>query len=253
MSLRLELVDVHAEIEGKEILKGVSLTVEQGRFHALMGPNGSGKTTLSRVIMGDRRYRITKGSILLDGEDITNLPTHERARKGLFLTFQNPVELPGVKLFTLIRSSYLVHHPDDKRSFQEFITYVQSKARLRGMDTSLLSRGVNEGFSGGERKKSEILQMSLIKPRIAIIDEIDSGLDVDAVKIIGSTISNAAKENGIGVIVITHYTRILNSIEFSNAANNSIHILSKGRFVKEGGKELASAIEEKGYSAIVGE
>ncbi|MBD6955856.1 MAG: Fe-S cluster assembly ATPase SufC [Thermoplasmata archaeon] len=246
MSLRLELVDVHAEIEGKEILKGVSLTVEQGRFHALMGPNGSGKTTLSRVIMGDRRYKITKGSILLDGEDITNLPAHERARKGLFLTFQNPVELPGVKLFTLIRSSYLVHHPDDKRSFQEFITYVQSKARLLGMDTSLLSRGVNEGFSGGERKKSEILQMSLIKPRIAIIDEIDSGLDVDALEAVAKSLKDTIyTEPRMGVLLITHYQRILKYL-----APDTVHVMMDGRIIKSGDYSLALKIEERGYEWI---
>jgi ABC-type transport system involved in Fe-S cluster assembly, ATPase component len=149
----LEIKNLHAEIEGKEILKGISLKIEKGKLHALMGPNGSGKSTLAHVIMGDKRYKITEGAVLFNDIDITSLGTDERSKLGLFLTFQNPVELSGVKLFTFLRSAYTVHYPDDKKTFQEFITFVQSKAKLLNMDTSLLSRNVNEGFSGGEKKK----------------------------------------------------------------------------------------------------
>ncbi|MCI4434714.1 MAG: Fe-S cluster assembly ATPase SufC [Thermoplasmata archaeon] len=246
MALTLELRDLHAEIEGKEILKGITLRIEQGQFHALMGPNGSGKTTLSRVIMGDRRYKITGGGIFLNGEEITNLPTYERARKGLFLTFQNPVELQGVKLFTFLRSSYLVHYPNDGRSFQEFITYVQSKARLLNMDTTLLSRGVNEGFSGGERKKAEILQMSLIKPRIAIVDEIDSGLDVDALEAVAKSLKDTIySEPRMGVLLITHYQRILKYL-----SPDIVHVMIDGKIIMSGDYSLALKIEEKGYEWI---
>lgn len=246
MVMTLELIDVHAEIDGKEILKGISLRVDQGQMHALMGPNGSGKTTLSRVIMGDARYRITKGSILLNGEDITNVPTYERARRGLFLTFQNPVELQGVKLFSFLRSAYLAHFPDDGKSFQEFIMYVQSKAKLLNMDTSLLSRGVNEGFSGGERKKSEILQMSIIRPKIAIIDEIDSGLDVDALEAVAKSLKETVySEPRMGALLITHYQRILKYL-----TPDYVHVMMDGRILISGDYSLALKIEERGYEWI---
>ncbi len=246
MVFTLEIIDLKAEIEGKEILKGISIKINQGELHALMGPNGSGKTTLSRVIMGDKRYKITGGKILLNGEDITSLPPYERSRRGLFLTFQNPIELQGVKLFSFLRSSYLAHYPDDKMSFQQFITFVQSKARLLNMDTSLLSRGVNEGFSGGERKKAEILQMSLIKPKIAVIDEIDSGLDVDALEAVSKSLKDTIlSEPKMGVLLITHYQRILKYL-----TPEIVHVMIDGKIVMSGGYSLALEIEERGYEWI---
>ncbi|MEM3333050.1 MAG: Fe-S cluster assembly ATPase SufC, partial [Thermoplasmata archaeon] len=246
MSFYLEIKNLRAEIEGKEILKGVSLNIKQGELHALMGPNGSGKTTLSRVIMGDKRYKIIEGSIILNGEDITQLPPYERSKRGLFLTFQNPIELQGVKLFSFLRSSYLAHFPNDSTSFQEFIKFVQSKARLLNMDTSLLSRGVNEGFSGGERKKSEILQMSLIRPKIAVIDEIDSGLDVDALEAVARSLKDTIfTEPKMGVLLITHYQRILKYL-----TPEIVHVMIDGKIVMTGNYSLAIEIEEKGYEWI---
>ncbi|MDP8011289.1 MAG: Fe-S cluster assembly ATPase SufC [Thermoplasmata archaeon] len=246
MSDVLEIVDLHAEIEGKEILKGINLRLEKGELHALMGPNGSGKSTLAHVIMGDKRYKITKGAIFFNGLDITNLNTDERSKLGLFLTFQNPIELSGVKLFTFLRTAYSVHFPNDNKTFQEFITFVQSKAKLLNMDTSLLSRNVNEGFSGGEKKKSEILQMALLKPKFAIVDEIDSGLDVDALEAVAKSLKETIyTEPKMGSLLITHYMRILKYL-----SPDKVHVLMNGKIVMSGDYGLALKIEEKGYEWI---
>jgi len=242
----LEIKNLHAEIEGKEILKGISLKIEKGKLHALMGPNGSGKSTLAHVIMGDKRYKITEGEVLFNDIDITSLGTDERSKLGLFLTFQNPVELSGVKLFTFLRSAYTVHYPDDKKTFQEFITFVQSKAKLLNMDTSLLSRNVNEGFSGGEKKKAEILQMALLKPKISIVDEIDSGLDVDALEAVAKSLKETIySEPKMGSLLITHYMRILKYLSPDN-----VHVMMGGKIVLSGDYSLALKIEEKGYEWI---
>ncbi|MGC8564998.1 MAG: Fe-S cluster assembly ATPase SufC [Thermoplasmata archaeon] len=242
----LEIKNLHVEIEGKEILKGVNLKIEKGKLHALMGPNGSGKSTLAHVIMGDKRYKITEGTVLFNDIDITSLGTDERSKLGLFLTFQNPVELSGVKLFTFLRSAYTVHYPDDKKTFQEFITFVQSKAKLLNMDTSLLSRNVNEGFSGGEKKKAEILQMALLKPKIAIVDEIDSGLDVDALEAVAKSLKETIySEPKMGSLLITHYMRILKYLSPDN-----VHVMMDGKIVLSGDYSLALKIEEKGYEWI---
>lgn len=242
----LEINNLHVEIEGKEILKGVDIRIEKGELHALMGPNGSGKSTLAHAIMGDKRYKITKGSVIFNGNDITYLGTDERSKLGLFMTFQNPVELSGVKLFTFLRSAFMVHYPNDKRTFQEFITFVQSKAKLLNMDTSLLSRNVNEGFSGGEKKKSEILQMALLKPKIAIVDEIDSGLDVDALEAVAKSLKDTIyTEPRMGSLLITHYMRILKYL-----SPDRVHVMMNGRIVLSGDYSLALKIEEKGYEWI---
>jgi len=242
----LEIKNLHAEIEGKEILKGISLKIEKGKLHALMGPNGSGKSTLAHVIMGDKRYKITEGEVIFNDIDITSLGTDERSKLGLFLTFQNPVELSGVKLFTFLRSAYTVHYPDDKKTFQEFITFVQSKAKLLNMDTSLLSRNVNEGFSGGEKKKAEILQMALLKPKISIVDEIDSGLDVDALEAVAKSLKETIySEPKMGSLLITHYMRILKYLSPDN-----VHVMMGGKIVLSGDYSLALKIEEKGYEWI---
>ncbi len=242
----LEIIDLSVEVEGKEIVKNVNLTIKEGEIHALMGPNGSGKTTLAHTIMGNRNYRIKSGKILLNGEDITNLPPDERAKRGLFLTFQNPVELSGVKLFSFLRTAHSVHYPDDKRTFQEFISYIQSRARMLNMDTSLLSRNVNEGFSGGERKKSEILQLAVLKPKFAIVDEIDSGLDVDALEAVAKTIEEIIeKEYKIGMLLITHYQRILKYLK-----PHYVHVMMDGTIVMSGNYDLALKIEESGYEWI---
>ncbi len=242
----LEIIDLSVEIEGKEIIRNVNLTIKEGEIHALMGPNGSGKTTLAHTIMGNRNYRVKSGKILLNGEDITNLPPDERAKRGLFLTFQNPVELSGVKLFSFLRTAHNVHYPDDKRTFQEFISYIQSRARMLNMDTSLLSRNVNEGFSGGERKKSEILQLAVLKPKFAIVDEIDSGLDVDALEAVAKTIEEIIeKEYKIGILLITHYQRILKYLK-----PHYVHVMMDGTIVMSDNYDLALKIEESGYEWI---
>ncbi len=242
----LEIIDLSAEIDGKEIIKNINLTVREGEIHALMGPNGSGKTTLAHTIMGNRNYKITNGKIMLNGEDITNLPPDERAKKGLFLTFQNPIELSGVKLFSFLRTAHNVHYPDEKITFQEFISYIQSRARMLNMDTSLLSRNVNEGFSGGERKKSEILQLAVLKPKFAIVDEIDSGLDVDALEAVAKTIDEIIKnEYRIGIMLITHYQRILKYLK-----PDFVHVMVNGKIVMSGDYSLALKIEESGYEWI---
>ncbi|MGC8630617.1 MAG: Fe-S cluster assembly ATPase SufC [Thermoplasmata archaeon] len=244
--ISLKIEDIHAEIENKEILRGVNLEVRQGEIHALMGPNGSGKTTLAHIIFGDKRYKITKGRILIDDEDITNLPTEERAKKGLFLTFQAPISLPGVKLFTLIRSAYLAEHPTENINFKDFITKVQEKSKVLSLDPSFLGRNTNEGFSGGERKKSEILQMATLLPKIAVVDEIDSGLDVDALETVANSLNNIITGSGsMGALIITHYQRILKYLK-----PHYVHVLYNGKILKSGDYSLAMQIEEKGYDWI---
>lgn len=241
--ISLKIEDLHAEIEDKEILKGVNLEVRQGEIHALMGPNGSGKTTLAHIIFGDKKYKVTKGRILLNNDDITNIPTEERAKKGLFLTFQSPISLPGVKLFTLIRSAYLSEHPTENIGFKDFITKVQEKSKVLGLDPSFLGRNVNEGFSGGERKKSEILQMATLVPKIAVVDEIDSGLDVDALEIVANSLNSIITgSDSMGVLLITHYQRILRYLK-----PQYVHVLYYGKILKSGDYSLAMQIEEKGY------
>ncbi|MGC8585557.1 MAG: Fe-S cluster assembly ATPase SufC [Thermoplasmata archaeon] len=240
----LEINDLVAEIEGKRILHGVNLKIKKGEIHAIMGPNGSGKSTLARIIMGDPRYRIISGEILLNGKSIKEIPTEERSKLGLFMSFQQPIEISGLKLFNYLRTIYSIHN-DSNITFQEFIKYVQEKANLLKIDSSMLSRNLNEGFSGGEKKKVEILQMMIIRPKFGIVDEIDSGLDVDSLELVARSINEINMNDKSGLLLITHYMRILKYVR-----PNFVHVLMDGRIVKDGDYSLALEIEEKGYEWI---
>ncbi|MDT7901230.1 MAG: Fe-S cluster assembly ATPase SufC [Acidianus sp.] len=241
----LKIEDLHVEVEGKEIIKGISLEIKSGEVHAIMGPNGSGKTTLSLAIMGHPKYKITKGRILLDGEDITNLETDQKVKKGLFLAFQNPIEISGVKLSTLLVAEYNRVYGSNESVTQVF-SKITSLSKSVGISDSLLNRGVFEGFSGGEKKRVEILQLQILKPKFAILDEPDSGVDVDGLKTISDVIKKVKEENNTGYLIITHYRRIL---DYVNA--DKVHVLYKGRIVASGGMELAKLIDEKGYEGVI--
>ncbi|AEE94204.1 FeS assembly ATPase SufC [Acidianus hospitalis W1] len=241
----LKIEDLHVEVEGKEIIKGISLEIKSGEVHAIMGPNGSGKTTLSLAIMGHPKYKITKGRILLDGEDITNLETDQKVKKGLFLAFQNPIEISGVKLSTLLVAEYNRVYGSNESVTQVF-SKITSLSKSVGIADSLLNRGVFEGFSGGEKKRVEILQLQILKPKFAILDEPDSGVDVDGLKTISDVIKKVKEENNTGYLIITHYRRIL---DYVNA--DKIHVLYKGRIVASGSMELAKLIDEKGYEGVI--
>ncbi|QGA54385.1 Fe-S cluster assembly ATPase SufC [Sulfolobus sp. E5-1-F] len=241
----LKIEDLHVEVEGKEILRGINLEVKSGEIHALMGPNGSGKTSLSLALMGHPKYKITKGRITLDGEDITNLEPHEKARRGLFLAFQNPIEIAGVRLSTLLVAEYN-KVSGTNASVMEVISKVKNISKEVGIADSLLNRGVFEGFSGGEKKRVEILQMLLLKPKIAILDEPDSGVDVDGLRMISYFINKLKNELNVGYLIITHYRRILDHI-----SADKVHVLYKGKIIAEGGMELAKLIDEKGYEVVL--
>ncbi len=240
----LIIKNLSASVEGKQILKGVNLTVRGGEIHALMGPNGAGKSTLGNVLIGHPNYVITGGSIVLDGKDLTNKTPEERARTGLFLAFQSPVAVVGVKLSSFLRTAYKQLHPDDKTSLQEFYDKMKKHMKKVGLDESFMSRSVNDGFSGGERKRFEILQMMVLRPKIVILDEIDSGLDVDALKLVAEEIKEYYSEQ-VGFLIITHYQRILKDIE-----PQFVHVLKDGRIVMDGDKKLSLRIEEEGYDWI---
>jgi Fe-S cluster assembly ATP-binding protein len=241
----LKIEDLHVEVEGKEILRGINLEVKSGEIHALMGPNGSGKTSLSLALMGHPKYKITKGRITLDGEDITNLEPHEKAKRGLFLAFQNPIEIAGVRLSTLLVAEYN-KVSGANTSVMEVISKVKNISKEVGIADSLLNRGVFEGFSGGEKKRVEILQMLLLKPKIAILDEPDSGVDVDGLRVISYFINKLKNELNVGYLIITHYRRILDHI-----SADKVHVLYRGKIIAEGGMELAKLIDEKGYEAVL--
>ncbi|AWR97733.2 Fe-S cluster assembly ATPase SufC [Acidianus sulfidivorans JP7] len=241
----LKIEDLHVEVEGKEVLKGIDLEIKSGEIHALMGPNGSGKTTLSLAIMGHPKYKITKGKIILDGEDITNIETDEKVKKGLFLAFQNPIEISGVKLSTLLVAEYN-RVQNTNASVMEVFSKIKEMSRSVGVPDTLLNRGVFEGFSGGEKKRVEILQMLLLKPKFAILDEPDSGVDVDGLRIISEMIKKVREENNTGYLIITHYRRIL---DYVNA--DKVHVLNKGKIIASGTMELAKLIDEKGYEGII--
>jgi len=242
----LEVKDLHVKIDDKEILKGIDLELEKGKVIAIMGPNGSGKSTLAYALMGHPRYEITKGKILLNGEDVTNEPADVRAKKGLFLSFQYPQEISGVTVSNFLRTALNAKRKDDdKISVPDFHKVLQEKMKLLKFDKKFALRYLNEGFSGGEKKKAEILQMAVLNPIIGILDETDSGLDIDSLKIVAEGI-NAIKGPEMGVLLITHYQRILNFI-----TPDSVHIVMEGKIVKSGGKELALQVEEKGYEWLV--
>src|SRR3954471_15491093 len=251
-----EIDNLHAEIDGKEILKGVDLVVNQGEIHALMGPNGSGKSTLAYVIAGDPRYEVTEGSIRFQGEDILEWSPDERARKGIFLAFQYPTVIPGVSManflrmaVTNVRNSRAAEIEANGGSAQkfsprEFRRLMKEKMQLLKMDDSFATRYLNEGFSGGEKKRAEILQMALLEPTMAILDETDSGLDIDALRVVSDGV-NALAGPEMGVLLITHYQRLLNYIK-----PHFVHIMMDGRIVQEGGPELAHELEAKGYEQL---
>ena len=239
----LEIKDLHVSIEGKKILNGVNLKVKQGELHALMGPNGSGKSTLSYALMGHPKYKIDQGEILLDGENIVQLKVDKRAKLGLFLGFQYPVEVPGVTLKNFLWTTYKNLNNGDS-SFVDFNEMFSEKLELLGIDKSFATRYLNGGFSGGEKKRAEVLQLAMLKPKIAIMDEVDSGTDVDALKIVANGLKKAVEEN-TGILLITHYQRILNHVK-----PDFVHVLIDGKIVKSGDYSLAKEIEEKGYEAI---
>ena len=240
----LEIKNLHVEIEGKEIIKGINLKFEKGKIYALMGPNGSGKSTLANVIMGNPEYKITKGKIFLNGKDITNLNPDQKAKNGIFLSFQNPSEIEGVTISNFLRMA-LNNSKNKKISVPDFHKLLKEKLKLLKMPENFSERYLNQGFSGGEKKKIEILQMSLLLPRYAILDEIDSGLDVDALKVVSRGINQFhTKKNA--VLLITHYNRILEYV-----TPDKIHVMSHGIIAETGDKTLAEHIEEKGYTAYV--
>ena len=239
---KLEIRNLRVTVEGKEILKGISLDVNRGTVHALMGPNGAGKSCLAQVLMGNPKYKITAGKILLDGEDITSLAPNERAERGLFMSFQYPREIAGVTISNFLRTA-LNTIKDNSLGVMEFHKMLKEKMQLLQMDPSFSRRYLNEGFSGGEKKRAEILQMLVLEPSYAILDECDSGTDVDALKVIAQAINVMQKQQEVGCLIITHYDRILKYL-----AVDKLSILVDGKIVKEGGRELVMQIEEKGYS-----
>lgn len=241
----LVIQDLHVEIEGKEILKGVNLTINTSEIHAIMGPNGTGKSTLASAIMGHPKYEVTSGSITLDGEDVLAMEVDERARAGLFLAMQYPSEISGVTNADFMRSAMNARREEgDEISLMKFIRELDSKMETLDMDQDMAQRYLNEGFSGGEKKRNEILQMMMIKPTIAVLDEIDSGLDIDALKVVSDGI-NQMKGEGFGCLIITHYQRLLNYI-----TPDHVHVMMQGRVVKSGGSELAHKLEAEGYDWI---
>jgi len=238
--------DLHVSVEGKEILKGVDLAVERGEIHALMGPNGSGKSTLANTLMGHPKYKVTQGRALFQGEDILALTPDERARKGLFLAFQYPVAIPGVSLGNFLRAATRAVR-GDALTAGAFRKELMEKMQLLKMDSSFAARYVNDGLSGGEKKRAEVLQMALLQPRIAVMDETDSGLDIDALRTVAEGV-NAIHTPEMGVLVITHYQRLLNYIR-----PQFVHVLVAGRVVKSGGGELVEQLEAQGYDPIIRE
>ena len=239
----LEVHDLHASVEGKEILKGIDLTVRQGETHAIMGPNGSGKSTLSNVIMGRPGYVVTAGKVVFQGEDITLLTADQRAKRGLFLAMQYPVEVPGVSVVNFLRTAYTAVK-GGQTSALAFRKHMKEKMEVLGVEDAMVARYVNQGFSGGEKKRNEILQLAVLEPQIAILDETDSGLDIDSLKTVATGIAQLVGPD-LGILLITHYQRILNYI-----TPDFVHVMIDGRIVKEGGKELAQELEAKGYEGI---
>ena len=238
----LEIRDLHVSVEGAadEILKGVDLTIESGQTHALMGPNGSGKSTLAYSIAGHPKYAVTRGSVLLDGEDVLSMKVDERARAGLFLAMQYPVEVPGVSVSNFLRTAATAIRGEAPK-LRTWVKEVNNSMTALGIDRAFAERSLNEGFSGGEKKRHEILQLGLLKPKFAILDETDSGLDIDALRVVSDGI-NRVRETGVGTLLITHYTRILRYVK-----PDFVHVFVGGRIVEEGGPELADELEASGY------
>ncbi len=243
----LEIKNLHANVEGTEILKGINLKVNAGEVHAIMGPNGSGKSTLASVLAGKEEYEVTAGEVLYNGKNLLELSTEDRAREGVFLAFQYPVEIPGVSNTNLLKTAVneiRKYRGEEELDSMDFLSLLKEKSKLVELDQKFLSRAVNEGFSGGEKKRNEIFQMAVLNPTLAILDETDSGLDIDALRIVANGVNKLkTKENA--TIVVTHYQRLLDYI-----IPDFVHVLYKGKIVKSGGKELALELEEKGYDWV---
>ncbi|MBS1808225.1 MAG: Fe-S cluster assembly ATPase SufC [Acidobacteria bacterium] len=243
----LEIRNLHAKIEDREILRGINLTVNAGEVHAIMGPNGSGKSTLAKVLAGHPDYEVTEGEVLYFGKNLFDLEADERAREGVFLAFQYPIEIPGVSNANFLRMAYnekAKHDGKDELDPLEFDDLIQEKIKIVEMDKSFINRAVNEGFSGGEKKRNEILQMAVLEPKLALLDETDSGLDIDALRIVANGVNQLRKKDN-AVVMVTHYQRLLDYIE-----PDFVHVLYNGRIVKSGEKELALELEKKGYDWI---
>jgi Fe-S cluster assembly ATP-binding protein len=246
MSL-LEVKNLHANVAGREILRGIDLTVDAGEVHAIMGPNGSGKSTLAQVLAGRDVYQVTEGEVLYDGKNLLEMSPEDRAREGVFMAFQYPVEIAGINNTYFLKAALNAirkHRGEQELDAVEFMQLVRAKAKALDIDQAMLTRSVNEGFSGGEKKRNEIFQMAVLEPRLAILDETDSGLDIDALKIVAHGV-NALRSPDRAIVVVTHYQRLLNYI-----VPDVVHVLNDGRIVRSGGKELALELEEKGYGWI---
>ena len=243
----LEVKDLRVKAEDKEILKGLTLSVNPGQVHAIMGPNGSGKSTLARALAGHPAYEVTGGTVTFDGRDLLEMAPEDRAREGVFMAFQYPVEIPGIRNDYFLKAAVNAlrkHRGQPELDAVEFMQFVRAKAKLLGMDQEMLSRSVNEGFSGGEKKRNEIFQMAVLEPRLAVLDETDSGLDIDALKVVAAGV-NALRNPDRAIVVVTHYQRLLNYI-----VPDFVHVLSAGRIVRSGGKELAHELEARGYGWV---
>ncbi|MDR9414505.1 MAG: Fe-S cluster assembly ATPase SufC [Spiribacter sp.] len=243
----LEIRNLHVNVEGTEILKGLDLSIDSGKVHAIMGPNGGGKSTLAKALVGDEAYEITEGEVLFNGKDLLDMDPEDRAREGVFLGFQYPVEIPGVSNTYFLKAAVNAirkHHGQDEIDAMEFLEMVRERARRVKLDEGLLQRPVNEGFSGGEKKRNEIFHMSVLEPQLGILDETDSGLDIDALRIVSEGV-NAMRDEDRSFLVITHYQRLLQYI-----VPDVVHVLVNGRIVKTGGKELAEELETKGYEGF---
>ncbi|PYT08382.1 MAG: Fe-S cluster assembly ATPase SufC [Acidobacteria bacterium] len=246
----LEIRNLHAKVGGKEILRGIDLTINRGEVHAIMGPNGSGKSTLAHVLAGRETFEVTEGEVIYEGKSLLEMPPEQRAREGLFLAFQYPVEIPGVSNMYLLKAGLNAirkHQGLEELDAVEFLALVKERMKLVDMDQSLMSRSVNEGFSGGEKKRNEILQMAVLDPKLAILDETDSGLDIDALRIVANGI-NTLRHPERAIMLVTHYQRILDYV-----VPDRVHVLHNGRIVRSGGKELAVELEAKGYGWLEGE
>ncbi|NWO06383.1 MAG: Fe-S cluster assembly ATPase SufC [Alteromonadaceae bacterium] len=240
----LSIKNLHASVEDKEILKGINLEIKAGEVHAIMGPNGSGKSTLSQVLAGNEAFEVTSGEVTLNGENLLDLETEDRAREGIFLAFQYPVEIPGVSNLQFLRTAVNAmrqHRGEEEMNAAEFMKLAREVSKQVDLDPAFLKRGVNEGFSGGEKKRNEILQALLLQPKLAILDETDSGLDIDALKVVSDGV-NALRSEDRAILMVTHYQRLLNHI-----VPDYVHVLAGGKIIKSGGRELALELEEKGY------
>ncbi|MAO14237.1 MULTISPECIES: Fe-S cluster assembly ATPase SufC [Marinobacter] len=240
----LSIKNLHASVEGKEILKGINLEIKAGEVHAIMGPNGSGKSTLSQVLAGNDAFEVTSGEVTLNGDNLLDLETEERAREGIFLAFQYPVEIPGVSNLQFLRTAVNAmrkHKGEEEMNAAEFMKLAKEVSKQVDLDPAFLKRGVNEGFSGGEKKRNEIMQALLLQPKLAILDETDSGLDIDALQVVSNGV-NALRAEDRAILMVTHYQRLLNHI-----VPDYVHVLAGGKIVKSGGRELALELEEKGY------